>query len=47
VLRALARNYCREAGVRSLNQHIERIVRKTALQVCVCVGVRVLCGHVT
>jgi ATP-dependent Lon protease len=32
-LRQLTRQYCREAGVRSLQQHIERIARKAALRV--------------
>jgi ATP-dependent Lon protease len=32
-LRVLTRQYCREAGVRSLQQHIERIARKAALRV--------------
>ncbi|BAM82012.1 probable ATP-dependent protease Lon [Cyanidioschyzon merolae strain 10D] len=32
-LRALARDYCREAGVRSLQKQIERICRKVALQI--------------
>ncbi|XP_062000526.1 lon protease homolog 1, mitochondrial-like isoform X1 [Rosa rugosa] len=31
-LLALIENYCREAGVRNLQQHIERIYRKIALQ---------------
>lgn len=31
-LRSLARDYCREAGVRSLKQHIEKIFRKVALE---------------
>lgn len=30
---ALARDYCREAGVRNLKKHIERILRKAALRV--------------
>ena len=29
----LARHYCREAGVRNLQQHIEKICRKLALKV--------------
>lgn len=32
-LRSLARDYCREAGVRNLKQHIEKIFRKVALQI--------------
>ena len=31
-LEAIIRNYCRESGVRSLEQHIEKIARKLALQ---------------
>lgn len=32
-LETLSRSYCREAGVRSLQQHIERIYRKAALKI--------------
>jgi Lon-like ATP-dependent protease len=32
-IRALTKQYCREAGVRSLQQHIDRITRKAALRV--------------
>ncbi len=32
-LASLARDYCREAGVRSLKQHIEKIFRKVALEI--------------
>lgn len=32
-LRSLARDYCREAGVRNLKQQIEKIFRKVALQI--------------
>lgn len=32
-VKALARDYCREAGVRSLQQHIEKIFRKVALEI--------------
>lgn len=32
-LTSLARDYCREAGVRSLKQHIEKICRKLALEI--------------
>jgi endopeptidase La len=33
MLHALIQNYCREAGVRNLQKHVERIFRKVALQV--------------
>eukprot|EP00171_Calliarthron_tuberculosum_P014903 IDg14903t1 len=32
-LASLARDYCREAGVRNLKQHIEKIFRKVALEI--------------
>ena len=32
-LRELITGYCREAGVRNLGQHIEKILRKVALKV--------------
>ncbi len=32
-LTSLARDYCREAGVRNLKQHIEKIYRKVALEI--------------
>ena len=32
-LEELIRGYCREAGVRNLQKHIERICRKVALKV--------------
>lgn len=33
MLRALIQNYCREAGIRNLQKHIERILRKVAFEI--------------
>lgn len=32
-LKSLIRNYCREAGVRNLQKHVEKVMRKVAYKV--------------
>ena len=36
-IEALCQSYCREAGVRNLQKHVEKIFRKCAYKVCACV----------